>query len=211
MVYIVALFAVLPVLSIPIRMFHYDEAFSEFFHAVSGSLREAYLGTVLISYFLGSFLSLASVPLVFRTVEKSVVELGVPMHHRFINISLVQGFIGPMVWTPFSGVLGVTVFVFSTSWLALLPILITVAMLSTLLSLSLFYLFQRRRFALPARSADASPETPKLELRTIYRLLELFFIVVGFIAVVFILEARYQLSLVITIILITVPFTPLCF
>lgn len=207
MVYIVALFAVLPVLSIPIRMFKYDEAFSEFFYAVSGSLREAYLGTVLISYFLGSFLSLASVPLVFRTVEKSIVELGVPEHHRFINISLVQGFIGPMVWTPFSGVLGVTVFVFSTSWLALLPILITVAMLSTLLSLSLFYLFQRRRFALPACSVNASTETPKLELRTIYRLLELFFIVVGFIAVVFILEARYQLSLVITIILITVPFT----
>ena len=207
MVYIVALFAMLPVLSIPIRMFHYDEAFSQFFHALSASLRAAYLGIVLISYFLGSFLSLASVPLVFRTVEKSVVELGVPQHHRFINISLVQGFIGPMVWTPFSGVLGVTVFVFSTSWLNLLPLLITVAMLSTLLSLSLFYVFQRQRFALPTRGPEASLHKPQLERITLIRLLELFLIVVVFIAVVFFLEARYHLSLVITIILITGPFT----
>lgn len=207
MVYIVALFAVLPMLSIPIRMFHYDEAFSQFFHALSASLREAYLGIVLISYFLGFFLSLASVPLVFRTVEKSVVELGVPEHHRFINISLVQGFVGPMVWTPFSGSLGVTVFVFSTSWLSLLPMLLTVAMLSTGLSLGLFFVLQMRQFKAPVSTSGAVLIKPKLEPSTLKQLLELFLIVVGFIGVVFILEAHFHLSLVITLILITGPFT----
>lgn len=214
MVYIVTLFSLLPVLSIPIRLFHYDQAVSRFFNAFSATTNKAYFGILSVSYFLGSFLNLGTVPLVYRTVEQSVADLGIENSQKFISISLTQGFIGPLVWTPFSGVLGVTLAVFSTSWLAILPVLLSVGVLSVALSAVAFFVFQARGFRHAAGSnvpdlhhTDAQRLTQRVEWSTIRPLLELFCIVLGFIMAVLFLEFRFQAGLVITIIFTTGPFT----
>ncbi len=206
MVYIVTLFSLLPVLSIPIRLFRYDQSVSHFFKAVSASTTKAYFGILFISYFLGSFLNLGTVPLVYRTVERSVEELQVPEFRKFIGISLTQGFIGPLVWTPFSGVLGVTLAVFGTAWLDLLPVLLVIGVVSASLSILVYLLLQSARFRDTSNNSLASGPGSKVTWPMIQPLVELFAIVLTFILAVLTLETVFHGGLVTTIIFATGPF-----
>lgn len=206
MVYIVTLFSLLPVLSIPIRLFHYDQAVSALFRAISVSTTKAYFGILFLSYFIGSFLNLGTVPLVYRTVEHSVEGLGISDYRTFIGISLTQGFIGPLVWTPFSGLLGVTLTVFNTRWLTLLPVLLLIGFLSTLLSIVAYFLLQERHFRKTSTSAFVLTRRSEVTWSMLRPLFELFCIVSSFILAVLAMESIYHAGLVTTIIFATFPF-----
>ncbi len=203
MLFVVAFFTVLPVVSLPIRVCGYDDTIMAFIRDKARSLRSEYLSILTISYFYGIFLNLAAVPMSYRSLQPVMRIDNVDNKERFLYFSMSQGFTSPLIWTPFSGMLGTIMVAFGVAWFSVLPLLLALSL--TVLSLSfLLHWAYLRRHEKPLTPVAESAHQPAPYG---WRLFELVSVVIALIVTVFILESFAQLGLITSIVLITFPFT----
>jgi hypothetical protein len=202
MLFVVAFFTVLPVVSLPIRVCRYDDTIMTFIQDKARSLRSEYLSILAISYFYGIFLNLAAVPMSYRSLQPVMRIDNVDQKERFLYFSMSQGFTTPLIWTPFSGMLGTIMVAFEVAWFSVLPLLLVLSLTVLSLCFLLHWLFLRRHEKVPALTATSD------DLNGPYgwRLFELIVIVLCLLVTVVILETLFELGLITSIVVMAFPF-----
>lgn len=205
MLFVIAFFTVLPVIAIPIRVIGYDRYIMTFILRHAGSLRSEYWFILAISYFYGVFLNLAAVPMSYRSLQSLLKYRNIRNKETFLFYSMSQGFTIPLLWTPFSGMLGVVMVSFNVDWVSLVPLLLAISLLTLVASFLAYWPFARSNAL--AESKESHKQVNQTESDYLIRLGELVTVVTVLLVIVFIVEYLFSLGLIISIIFTTLPFT----
>lgn len=128
MAYLIALFAVLPVLAAPIRLGGYSRAIQSL---MLGRVRTTFslnCITTSIAYICGAFVSMAAIPIMMASMRPVVDNLPLRSRQRFMTVSAISGYVLPLYWTPVSGIVGVVLQSLQLNWLSLFPLLMLLSL-----------------------------------------------------------------------------------
>lgn len=116
MLYLLSLFAIVPVLAIPIKIGRYSEAIQLLLERKKRSDIQFYGLITVISFLLGSFLSLATVPIMYHSIKNSVAKWAGTQTNKFVLSAIIHGYAVSVAWAPVSGVLGVVLTITRVEW-----------------------------------------------------------------------------------------------
>jgi hypothetical protein len=159
MLYLLALFAVLPLLSIPVQLGAYGNSIETVLRSRISGLFQLNCVVTVLAYLCGSFMSLAAMPIMMTSLAPVVSAYPLRDPQRFATVATIYGYVLPILWTPVSGVVGVVLHGLHLEWTALLPMLIGLSLAGLLLNWALFWLIELR--GRPATVAPAPPGTPQ--------------------------------------------------
>ncbi|OLN21261.1 hypothetical protein BTO30_15875 [Domibacillus antri] len=203
MLYLLALFSIVPLLSLPIQAGGHREAFKQLFQGRIHSSSHLYRTITGLSYFLGSFLNMAAVPITHASVKSTVDAWPIEKPDRFLAGSIIQGYSLPIMWTPLSGILGVVLHVTKVEWLHIFPILLCISLVSLGFNWIIFTLVERVKQSGVApketAAAEASPLFYGKISQIVLAIILLLFLIVG-------TDAVFSLGLVVSVTLLTLPF-----
>lgn len=133
MLNILSLFALIPIIALPIELGQYavkvqSIIFSKVKH--SGTL---YCITSLLSYLLSSFMNLATIPMIYHSIQPSLHYYPIMHKDRFISRAITHGYSMPILWTPVAPIVGIIVEMTGVRWSSILPIVIPFSLLGLLL------------------------------------------------------------------------------
>lgn len=206
MLYLLALFAVLPLLSIPVQLGAYDKSIETVLRSrITGPFQLNCVVTVL-AYLCGSFMSLAAIPIMMASLGPVVGAYPLRDPQRFASVATIYGYVLPILWTPVSGVAGVVLHSMRLEWTALLPMLMGLSIAGLLLNWALFWLVELRgRPALTAPAARAMHQPPPgPALRHLAQMLLGIVLMVTLIAV---LDRALKIGMLTVVTLLAIPFS----
>ena len=144
MLYLLALFAVLPLLSIPVQLGHYSRSIEAVLRSRISGLFQLNCVVTVLAFLCGSFMSLAAVPIMMTSMAPVIGSYPLRNATRFSTVSTICGYALPILWTPVSGVVGVVLYSLHLEWTALLPLLMGVSIAALLLNWVLFWFIELR-------------------------------------------------------------------
>lgn len=140
MIYLLAMFALVPLLTLPIKIGGYGESIRNMLmHRVS-SMGQIHRLVTSVSFLLGTFLNVATIPLMHPIVKLLSSSLRISHETRFVSAAILQSFTLPIMWTPVSGVVGVIVDATGVRWLSIFPFLLLLSIVGLMLNWILFRL-----------------------------------------------------------------------
>ncbi|OIQ93986.1 hypothetical protein GALL_240810 [mine drainage metagenome] len=200
MAYLLALFAVVPVLSAPVKLGGYSQAIQTVLRGrIAGVFGLNCLATTL-AYVCGSFMSMAAVPIMMTSLEPVVGSYPVANKVRFMSVAATYGYVLPILWTPVSGVVGVVLYSLHGDWLSVFPTLFALSIASLCANWAIFYLLEVRGRASPAPIEAEAAASP------VPRLLQMLLGIVLLVISIVLLEQWLQIGLVTVVTLASVPF-----
>src|SRR5205085_9443771 len=107
MLYLLVLFAVVPFLSVPVKLGGYSQAIRDVLQQRIASVFSLNCLATALAFVCGSFMSMAAVPIMMSSMESVVEHYPIPDKMRFMTVSSTYGYVLPILWTPVSGVVGV--------------------------------------------------------------------------------------------------------
>jgi hypothetical protein len=155
LLYLLALFAVLPLLSIPVELGAYGASIQTVLRSRISGLFQLNCVVTVLAYLCGSFMSLAAMPIMMTSLAPVIGSYPLRQPQRFATVATTYGYVLPILWTPVSGVVGVVLHSMRLEWTALLPALIGLSIAGLLLNWVLFWLIELR-----GRPAAAMPPPP---------------------------------------------------
>ena len=204
MLYLLALFAVLPLLSIPVRLGAYGAAIETVLRARISGLFQLNCVVTTLAYLCGSFMSLAAVPIMMTSLAPVVQSYPLRDPKRFAAVATIYGYVLPILWTPVSGVVGVVLYSLRLEWTALLPLLAGLSIAALLLNWALFWLLESRT-APPAAPMPPAAGQPPLApaLRRLAQMLLGILLMVTLIAV---FDRLLKIGMLTVVTLLAIPF-----
>ncbi|OES44754.1 hypothetical protein [Domibacillus iocasae] len=208
MLYLLSLFLIVPLLSIPIQVGEYRKVFEQLFQKRVKSISQFYRIITGLSYFLGSFLNLAAIPIVHSSVKSAVDVQQIDEPKRFLASSIIQGYSLPNMWTPLSGVVGAVLYVTDVSWIYIFPTLFLISLVTLIFNWTLFSIIEHKKSgrvkqetAVTAEHTlpDSHPLFFRKMLQTLLAIILLLLLIVG-------VDAVFSLGLTVSVTLITLPF-----
>jgi hypothetical protein len=160
MVYLLALFTVLPFLSEPIKLGGYDKTIQGLMGTRVTSLFRLNCLVVALAFVCGSFMSLASIPIMMAAMGPVVENYPIDNKQRFMVVSAVSGYVLPMMWTPVSGVVGVVLYNLHMDWLTMFPKLFALSIVCLGGNWLVFYLIESRREGRTTAGAPSGAAPP---------------------------------------------------
>jgi hypothetical protein len=204
MLYLLALFAVVPVLSEPVRLGGYSEAIQSTLRGRVSSIFQLNCMVTALSFLCGSFLSLASVPIMIAAMGPVVSGYALNNKIRFMVVSAVSGYVLPMLWTPVSGVVGVVLHSLQVGWLSLFPSLFMLSIACLFANWMIFYMLEVRGKPQSAQiEVEHAQEDVSAQIR---RLFHLVLAIVLLIVCIVLLEHLLQIGSLAVVTLIAIPF-----
>lgn len=204
MAYLLAMFAVLPVCSVPVKIGGYSDAIQSVLRGRIGGVFQLNCLVTALAFVCGSFMSLAAVPVMMTSMEPVVKAYPIRHTERFIAVSTVYGYALPILWTPVSGVVGVVLNSLHIEWLALFPALFALSIACLLANWAIFYLIELRGTAAPIWMSGhtAGGATPPIG-----RLAQMVLAIVLLIAGIVLVDSWLHLGLITVVTLIAIPFS----
>ncbi|MET0961930.1 MAG: hypothetical protein ABWY05_03810 [Noviherbaspirillum sp.] len=203
MLYLLALFAVLPLLSIPVQLGQYSRSIEAVLRArISGVFQLNCVVTVL-AFLCGSFMSLAAVPIMITSMAPVVGSYPLRDATRFSTVSTIYGYVLPILWTPVSGVVGVVLYSLRLEWTALLPVLMGLSVAALLLNWALFWLIELRGRPAPVMAVPASrpPLAPALR-----HLAQMLLAIVLMVMLIGVFDRVLRIGMLTVVTLLAIPF-----
>ncbi|MCL6594452.1 MAG: hypothetical protein K6T31_10780, partial [Alicyclobacillus sp.] len=151
---LLALFSIVPVLAIPVRLGHYERSVERLL--LNGpALTPRYLFCVIagLAYLMASLMNVAVIPLLYHTTEP-LIRVRVRSPRRFILESIVCGYATALTWSPVAAVVAAVIHVIGISWLAVLPAMGVLSLVGLALGIAWFIL-REPAFVLAARPTAA--------------------------------------------------------
>ena len=208
MLYLLALFAVLPLLSIPVQLGAYGDSIETVLRSRISGLFQLNCVVTVLAYLCGSFMSLAAVPIMMTSLAPVVGGYPLRDPQRFATVATTYGYVLPILWTPVSGVVGVVLHSLHLEWSALLPMLVGLSIAALLLNWALFWLIELR--GRPVATVPVPPmsttDPPSLSpaLRHLSQMLLGIVLMVGLIAV---LDRLLKIGMLTVVTLLAIPFS----
>ncbi len=130
MLNILSLFALIPLISIPIGLGRYAAEVQAMIgkHVRTSGL--LYAITSFLSYILSSFLNLATLPMMYHMIRPSLDLYPIAHKERFISRAITHGYSMPILWTPVAPIVGIVVEMTGVQWSSILPIVIPFSLLA---------------------------------------------------------------------------------
>lgn len=116
--YLVALFTMVPILSIPIQHGGYYSALQNFFRSHVHSVRRYYVLVSFMSAFVGVLVNLAVVPLVYEIVQASEHS----RNKKLMSSAISRGFTTCMIWAPTTAAVALVLQLSGASWGRFFPL-----------------------------------------------------------------------------------------
>lgn len=110
--YLVALFTMVPILSIPIRHGGYYPALQSFFRKYVYTNRRYYVMVSFTSAFVGVLVNLAVVPLVYQIVQASEIS----RNKKLMSSAISRGFATCAIWAPTTAAVALVIQVSGADW-----------------------------------------------------------------------------------------------
>jgi len=206
MLYLLALFAVLPVLSIPVQLGHYSRSIETVLRArISGLFQLNCLVTVL-AFLCGSFMSLAAVPIMMTSMAPVVGNYPLRDPVRFSTVSAIYGYVLPILWTPVSGVVGVVLHSLHLEWGTLLPLLMAMSVVGLLINWAVFWLIELRGMPQPAPTPAEPLSNPRPPGPALRHLGQMLFAIVLMVTSIGMLDHVLQIGMLTVVTLLAIPF-----
>jgi hypothetical protein len=206
MLYLLALFAVLPLLSIPVQLGAYGDSIETVLRSRISGLFQLNCVVTVLAYLCGSFMSLAAVPIMMTSLAPVVGSYPLRDPRRFAAVATTYGYVLPILWTPVSGVVGVVLHSLHLEWTALLPLLVGLSVAGLLLNWALFWLIELRVRPAAAVPAPAAADQPALgpALRHLAQMLLGIVLMVGLIAL---FDRLLKIGMLTVVTLLAIPFS----
>lgn len=203
MAHLLALFAVLPVLAVPVRLGGYSEAIGTLLRGrIAGVMQLDCLVTAL-AFLCGSFMSLAAVPIMMSSMEPVVDAYPIGDRKRFIAVSAICGYVLPILWTPVSGVVGVVLLALHLDWLRLFPLLFALSVACLAANWLVFYFLELRGRNRPSSPRATDAHDPSAAIRKLARML---IAIILLVASIVLLDRWLHLGLLAAVTVVAIPF-----
>ncbi|NJJ39640.1 hypothetical protein [Paenibacillus apii] len=159
MLNVITLLTIVPIVSLPIELGGYARRIQTVIRSNIRHTGPLYIVTSLLSFVLSAFMSLATLPMVYRVIRPSVDLYPVEHKERFMSRAITHGYSMPFLWTPVAPIVGVVVEMTGVSWGRMLPLVIPFSLLGLVLDCGMGLAIagrHRRRMAAPVLSVPAS-------------------------------------------------------
>lgn len=203
MMYLLALFSVVPMLSAPVRLGGYGHAIETVLRSRVRGVNQLNCLITALAFLCGSFMSMAAIPIMMTSMAQVVRHYPLKDPQRFATVSAIGGYVLPILWTPVSGVVGVVLFSLHLEWTAMFPVLFGMSLVGLLGNWLLFYLFEAR--GTPAVAAQ-EPVDPAARKAALPRLLQMVAGIVLLVLCIGACERVLRISLVSAVILVSLPY-----
>lgn len=100
MLQLLSLFSIVPILALPIRLGDYGRSVEQLVASKQFSARVMYLMIALLSYFLGSLMNIAAIPMMYQSVHRLIERSHVGEKQKFLTKSIITGYAMPLIWSP---------------------------------------------------------------------------------------------------------------
>lgn len=106
MIQMVTLFALVPILALPVRLGDYAKEVNGFIKENVKNERQFYILSSSISYIFSSFMNLAALPLTYYSIQPSAGHFSLSNEGRYFNRSITHGYAMPLLWSPATPIVG---------------------------------------------------------------------------------------------------------
>jgi hypothetical protein len=204
MAYLLALFAVLPVLSEPIKLGGYGKAIQALMGGRVGSMFRLNCLVTGLAFVCGSFMSLASIPVMMAAMTPVLNNYPIDNKVRFMVVSAISGYVLPMMWTPVSGVVGAVLYNLRLDWVSMFPTLLALSIACLAANWLVFHLIESRR-ELPLAPAARADE-PADAASPLPRMMQILLAIVVLVISIALLEQWLQVGTITVVTLVAIPF-----
>lgn len=204
MAHLVALFSLVPLLALPVRLGGYGHAMSTLLAGRLSGIGALNRLVSLLAYGCGAFMTMATIPIMFSSLKPVLAEMPSSERARFITVSITCSHLLAMLWSPVSGVLAAILTGLKVSWFAVVGVMLPLSVLSLLAGWLVFSLTDRQAHqALPSTTAPA----PQALSTARAKLLQFVAVILLLVAITVGLDRALHLGLVTAVVLSLIPFT----
>ncbi|WP_066173852.1 hypothetical protein [Bacillus marinisedimentorum] len=212
MLNLLTLFAMVPILALPIRLGNYGDAIQSVIQKKVNSSGRLYMMTSGLSYFFSIFMNLATLPMTYYSIQPVTKSFNLADQERFMSRAITHGFAMPLMWAPVTPIVGIVIEMTGVSWGAILPYILPLSIAGLLLD---WYL--GRRAAIKNNDGQAYSNTAAEELAAAReqsagasprprRLLHVLAAILIFNVLISIFEQLFHFSFIILVALLVIPF-----
>jgi len=206
MLYLLALFAVLPLLSIPVQLGAYGNSIETVLRSRISGLFQLNCVVTVLAYLCGSFMSLAAMPIMMTSLAPVLKSYPLRDPQRFASVATICGYVLPILWTPVSGVVGVVLHGLGLEWTALLPMLVGLSIAALLLNWGLFWLIELR--GRPTATMPALPDATTRPIGPALRhLAQMLLGIVLMVTLIAVFDRLLKIGMLTVVTLLAIPFS----
>ena len=200
---LLSLFIVLPFINSLIRIGHYDKNLSNLLQAKVTKLSTLYQRSFLVCHFLGLFLNIATIPLLFNSLTVSLRKLPQTTRNKFYTQNLLRAYALCLSWSPMEVMVSASVDITKSKYLQVLPIILLIV----LISISLDWVITAFKYRNIDFTTDiqATVDFKKLSKKA----LQMLGMLLIFIVLVSVLQQTLNKGFLFSVILVLVPFSVL--
>jgi hypothetical protein len=210
MLNLLTLFALVPLLALPIKFGNYSENIQGFIAKRVRSSTSLYSLTSGISYFFSIFMNLATLPMTYFSVRPAADGFPLENRERFMSRAITHGFSMPLMWAPVTPIVGIVIDMTGVKWGAILPYVLPLSVMGLLLDWYTGGYMKRKRASFGTNTAidetAAAIEGESVKSRRAGKLSHILIAILLFNIMISILEHALSLSFLIVVSLLVIPF-----
>lgn len=212
MLNLLSLFALVPILALPIRWGNYAASVQKMIQRSIGHSHQLYMVSSGFAFLLSSFMSVATMPMMYYSIRTSVDMFPIKNSVRFMCRSITRGFCMPLLWTPVTPIVGIVIEMTQVDWGAMLRIMLPLSLLGLFLDWVTTMLRAPRaskndpEIKQPQSEAAATEETAVTPKRP-GRLVHIFVAVLFINLLIWLGEQYFDLGFLLIVTLLVIPFS----
>ncbi|UZJ79495.1 hypothetical protein [Fictibacillus sp. KU28468] len=201
-VVLLVIFYVLPFINSIIIVGRYDKSVNKLLKRRVGHLGQLYYRSSLASFLLGSFLNIATIPLVESVLRRNLQKVEHHVRDLFISRAMLRGYALCLAWSPMEILVAISVDITHSDYVHLLPWLF---LFSTIL-LFVDWLIGLRYRKFRVEQSAAAEDVP-LDARTVKKVAVLLLYLSVFIAAVILAKRWLGVNFLMSVALVILPYS----
>ncbi|RSL32170.1 hypothetical protein D7Z54_17240 [Salibacterium salarium] len=199
MVMLIMMFFVLPFINSVIIVGRYDQKVNKLLQTNISHLGQLYQRASMVSFLLGTFLNISTLPLVVSVLKRNLKEHATQLSARFITSAMLRGYALCLVWSPMEVLVAISVDITGVGYLELLPLLLFFSF--TFLMITLWTGRRYQTYPLTNSAGD-------VKMVEVYKkIASLFFFLILFISLIIGLNGLLDVSFLETVALVIIPYS----
>ena len=213
MLNLLTLFAIVPILALPIRLGNYQEGMQQLVNKKVKKSGHLYIMTSGVSYFLSIFMNIATLPMTYYSIKPTLNVFPLQNQERFLSRAIIHGFSMPLLWAPVTPIVGIVIEMNGVSWSSMLPYLIPFSIFGLLLDWVLGTRLSSKssdkgmRYDSARNETAATIETSSGGLNKARRINQIFVAILIFNLLISLIDYFFQFSFLIMVSLLVIPFS----
>ncbi|OIJ11554.1 hypothetical protein BKP35_11435 [Anaerobacillus arseniciselenatis] len=198
---ILAIFFVLPFINSIIVVGRYDKSVNKLLKARVNHLGQLYYRGSIVSFLLGTFLNISTLPLVQNVLHKNLATFTKKLRNIFISRAMLRGYALCLVWSPMEIMVAITIDITGASYLRLLPWLLLFSFLLLFIDWLLGWKYKKYTVDI------AQNQAVEINLSLIKKVITMLIYLVIFIVAILSLKEWLQLNFLTAVTLVIVPYS----